>query len=113
MKTFKLLYIAMAVVGLLLLSGTVNANSLAHFGFIEAIEGSPGDAKEINIVRVSSKKYFLNRNKVDVFYKGVPIELTDLKKGMKVKFFTTGSGTGAKNIKTIVILSNHDSLINH
>ena len=116
MKTFKLLYLAIAAVGLVLLSGTVYADAdanagQAHFGFVESIEDSQSDTNDYKVLRVSGKKYYFDWDTVQIVYKKIYVNVAVLEKGMKVKLFLSSQGTNT--ISKIIILSNHDDLLNH
>ena len=106
------LYHVLGIVFLLMMSGiTYAGTSLEHFGFIQSIDDSQNNAQDLKILRVSGKKYFFDWNSVKVIYKDVYVNVSDLAKGMKIKFHTIG--TKPERITKITILSEHDMLINH
>lgn len=105
------LYHVLAIVFLLMMSAiTYAGTSMAHFGFVDAIEDSQKNKGDLKILHVSGKEYFFNRDAVKVIYKDVYVNISDLAKGMKVKFHTSGSSA---KITEITILSTHENLIDH
>jgi len=88
------------------------ANSgMAHFGLIEMIKSSPDKAKNIKTIRVSGINYYYDRANLEVSYNKVNVNASDLKVGMKIRFST--STNKAEKITKVIIMSKHDSLINH